>query len=144
MSRPSKLTEKQKQIIRQLAKHTSIKDISSLLGFSVSYIYVLVNNHNSYVYKPFRLPPEQDKRRKLMVDDIENIRWLYSKNISQKSIARIYKVSQVTVRYHLLSDEQRNQFNKERNKYGNSSTLEYRREKAKELYHRKKKLKEQG
>lgn len=142
MAKPSRFTEEQKQIIAKLAKHISLKELAELLGISQSYCGKIVNP--SIGYLPI-LPPQEDRRRKLMPDDIENIRWLYAHGITQTHIASIYKVSQACIHYHLLTDEERKEVNKQRCKhpsYGVSSTKEYHKHHAKELYHRKKKLKE--
>lgn len=140
MPKKSKLTKEQKQLIIKLAKSVPVTDIARLVGISVQYCYYIASQAT---HKPLpHLPPEEDKRRKLMPDDIENVRWLYTHGIPQKDIARIYKVSQCAVRYHLLTDEERTELNKQRQKYGTSQTKEYLRQQARNIYNRKKKLKE--
>lgn len=140
MSRPSRFTEEQKQTIRKLAEHVPVKTIATVLGISASYCLKIVNQKSNNLPN---LPPEQDKRRKLMPIDIALMHQFHQYGASQRSIAEFFGVSPCTVRYHLLSDEERKEVNKRRSKYGTYLSKEYMRQQAKDIYYRKKKLLEE-
>ncbi len=62
-----------------------------------------------------KLPPEKNRRRKLLPQDIEQLRWLVKEGVPRKEAARQFGVSLATVDFWCWSEEQRKR-HYERNK----------------------------
>lgn len=61
------------------------------------------------------LEPHQDERRKLMPNDIEELREMYeSGGETHRTLAKKFGISHTTVRYHLVNKEKRDEINKRR------------------------------
>lgn len=61
-----------------------------------------------------KLPPEQDKRRKLTIEQIDEIIALHDAGMSERKIAAIFEVSRNAVRYHCMSGIEREKLNRKR------------------------------
>ena len=54
-----------------------------------------------------KLPPEKNRRRKLIPEDVEQIRWLVKEGVPRKEVAQQFKVSLATIDFWCWTDEQR-------------------------------------
>ena len=61
-----------------------------------------------------RLSEDLDRRRKLTLDQIEVIRKLHEEGWSHRRLAKEFRVSKTTIRYHVVDDEKRKVINKHR------------------------------
>lgn len=101
-----------------------------------------------YQFNNKKIPPEEDKRRKLMPEDKELIRLEYKHNpdASQRSLARKYDVSRRLIQFVLDPEkEKRNkELYKERRKDGRYYDKEKHTDQMRKHRRRKKELRDKG
>ena len=61
-----------------------------------------------------KLPPEEDKRRKLSSEQIEAMKQMHEDGMSYRAIAAIFNVSKTIVGYHCSDQDRRDEINKKR------------------------------